>query len=137
MIPAVVPRGQSMQSRRYISHIILAQGVSIQGINGQDEQAGTSWITRVVSTLRYRRQDLLVVEANWWCGGQIGRFIVQWIDVDEELIVASCEVEAGLHSARTSGECVKGFFIVLGLGEDVVRIVWRPDERGQLEGIVN
>lgn len=145
VIAAIVPRGQPMQPSGDIPDVVIAERVPIQGVDGQHEEAGSRWIAGVVSTLGDGGQDLLVVVADWWCGCQISRVIVQRIDVDEEFVVAASEVETGFHAAGTCGECgVKEFFIVLGLGEGVVvllgMVIWLrrcPDERGKFVGIAN
>lgn len=142
MIPPIVPRRQPMQPRRNIPHIVIAQRVPVQRVDSQHEQTGPSRIRRVISTFGYRRQDLLVVEADRWCGhsqtdGRRCVLVVERIDVDEEFVVAAGVVEAGFHATGPCGKCVKGFCIVLGLGEHVVVQMQVSDKGWKFEGIVN
>lgn len=142
VIAPIVPRGQPVESRGHIAHIVVAQRVPIERVDGQHKEAGARRIGGVVATLGDGAQDFLVVEADGRRGGQIGRrVVVERIDVDEEFVVAARKVEAGLHATGSRGQGVQQwFFVVARRGEGVVVVVrgamcgvWfagRPNERG-------
>lgn len=88
----VVPEGQTLHPIWHVPHILLAQGVSVQGIEAQHKHTSLAGVGRVVTRLTYSVQHLCIARTG-------RRIVIYGIHVHPEPPLTQGEIEAGLHTA--------------------------------------
>lgn len=93
VVPAVVPRGQALDSGPDVLDILSGELVPVQRVHCQDKETGLRGVSGVKPRLFDGGQDLLVGLGDLTPGSVGG------VNVNPEARLAAGEVEAGFHAA--------------------------------------